>query len=66
MEERITFEQAMEKLNTIAAKLEEGDCSLEEMIALSQEGNRLSQLCETMLNDYEQKITKLNQTGEEA
>ena len=59
MEERITFEQAMAQLNGIVKKLEEGDAPLEEMITLSAEGNRLAKLCESMLNDYEQRITKL-------
>ena len=59
MEEQITFEQAMEQLNEIVRKLEEGEAPLEEMIALSAEGNRLTALCEAMLNRYEQRITKL-------
>lgn len=60
----MTFEQAMERLEDIASKLESGDVPLEEAIELFQEGISLSRLCGQKLEQVERKIEMLVE-GEE-
>ncbi|RED61647.1 exodeoxyribonuclease VII small subunit [Cohnella lupini] len=55
----ITFEQAMETLETIVAKLESGDVPLETAIELFQEGMSLSKLCGQKLEQVERRIEML-------
>jgi len=54
--DEIGFEQAMEQLETIVAKLESGDVPLEQAIELFQEGMRLSRICSQKLESVERKI----------
>ncbi|MFD0586809.1 exodeoxyribonuclease VII small subunit [Paenibacillus sp. GCM10027627] len=60
--EELSFEQAMEKLESIVAKLENGDVPLETAIDLFQEGMKLSQLCGGKLEQVEAKIELLMET----
>ncbi|QJD82301.1 exodeoxyribonuclease VII small subunit [Cohnella herbarum] len=55
----LTFEQAMETLETIVAKLESGDVPLETAIELFQEGMSLSRLCGQKLEQVERRIETL-------
>jgi len=55
----IGFEEAMEKLETIVAKLESGDVPLEQAIELFQEGMTLSRICSQKLETVERKIEML-------
>lgn len=55
----VTFEQAMESLETIVAKLESGDVPLETAIELFQEGMTLSKLCGQKLEQVERRIEML-------
>lgn len=59
MEKKITYEEAMAKLESTVQSLEKGDCALEDMIKLSEEGAKYAALCEKLLNDYEKKLTEL-------
>jgi exodeoxyribonuclease VII small subunit len=54
-----TFEQALARLEEIAARLESGEPALEEAIALAEEGLKLSQYCEKQLTEAEGKIEQL-------
>lgn len=54
-----TFEQAMERLEAIVAKLESGDVPLETAIELFQEGMTLSRLCGQKLEQVERRIEML-------
>ncbi len=54
-----SFDQALARLEEIAAKLESGELRLEEMVALAEEGLRLSQVCERQLSEAEGKIQQL-------
>jgi len=54
-----TFEQAMERLETIVEKLESGDVPLEAAIELFQEGMSLSRLCGQKLEQVERRIEML-------
>lgn len=58
-EQEIGFEQAMEQLERIVAKLEGGDVPLEQAIELFQEGMRLSKICSQKLENVERKIEML-------
>ena len=60
-EENITFEQAIEELETIINRLEEGDVPLDETINLYEKGSELKDFCEKKLQSAEVKIQKINQ-----
>jgi len=57
--EDLTFEQAFEELEATVAKLEDGDLSLEETLALFERGQRLSAHCSRLLEQAELKVTEL-------
>jgi exodeoxyribonuclease VII small subunit len=58
-EAALSFEQAMEKLEQIVTRLENGDVPLEQAIELFQEGMQLSHLCGQKLEVVERKIEVL-------
>ena len=55
MEQKLTFEQAMSRLEQIVVKLESGKCSLDESIALFEEGTKLTGFCRQSLDTAEQR-----------
>lgn len=57
----LKFEEAMQKLETIASDLEKGDLSLEESVTKFEEGMKLSKQCNDMIEKAEKKITILLQ-----
>lgn len=57
--EELSFEEAMERLESIVGRLESGDVPLEQAIALFQEGMQLSQSCGSKLEAVERKIEQL-------
>ncbi len=58
-ESSVSFEEAMEKLEEIVARLESGDVPLEQAIDLYQEGMKLSRLCGRSLSRWRKKIEML-------
>jgi exodeoxyribonuclease VII small subunit len=50
------FEDALNKLEKIVSKLEEGDIPLEESLKLFEEGIRLSRFCNQKLDEAERKV----------
>ena len=58
-EEKLTFEQAMGRLEEIVKRLEQGDAPLEEALALFEEGTRLLGRCSAQLDSAEQKVRLL-------
>src|SRR3989304_8483007 len=50
------FEDALNKLEKIVSKLEEGDIPLEESLKLFEEGIRLSRFCNQKLDEAEKKV----------
>ncbi len=66
-EKKLTFEQAMGRLEEIVKELEAGDGSLDEAMKLFEEGSKLADRCSSMLDKAEQKVTRLLSTdsGEE-
>jgi exodeoxyribonuclease VII small subunit len=59
MNETVSFEQAMDLLEGIVARLENGDVPLEQAIELFQEGMQLSRLCGQKLEAVERRIEML-------
>lgn len=55
----VTFEASMERLDQIVRTLEGGEVSLEESIALFEEGTKLAAKCTELLDTAELKVTKL-------
>lgn len=57
--DRLTFEQALQRLEEVVEKLEDGDVPLEQAIELFQEGMALSKRCSGQLNTVEKRIEML-------
>jgi len=57
--QKLTFEQAMEKLEEIISHIEEGKVSLEQSIEKYAEGIELVKQCRAILDSAEQKIQLL-------
>lgn len=58
-EKKVSFEQAMDRLEEIVRQLEQGDAPLEDALSLFEEGTRLIKKCSTQLDKAEQKVSKL-------
>ncbi|MGG3470918.1 exodeoxyribonuclease VII small subunit [Neobacillus pocheonensis] len=58
-DKKISFEEAMTKLEQIVDKLEEGDVPLEEAILFYKEGMELSKLCHDKLKSVEEQLTQI-------
>lgn len=63
-EEKLSFEQALEKLETIVESMENGDLALENLVTKFEEGNALLRSCNKRLKDAELKIEKLKENTE--
>lgn len=50
------FEQSLKKLESIVAKMERGDVSLEESVKLFEEGSKLADHCKQQLAEAEGKV----------
>lgn len=58
-EEKLSFEQAMGRLEEIVKQLERGDAPLEQALALFEEGTGLMGRCSAQLDQAEQKVRLL-------
>ncbi|RPF55669.1 exodeoxyribonuclease VII small subunit [Aquisalibacillus elongatus] len=58
-EKEMTFEQAMNQLEGIVEKLEEGDVPLEKAIEYYKEGMKLSKVCHGKLQSVENEMTEI-------
>lgn len=58
-EKTLSFEEAMNQLEQIVDRLEEGDVPLEEAIAIYKEGMELSKLCHDKLKNVEEQLTQI-------
>lgn len=59
MEEKKTFEQAIDRLDVIVKALEKGDAPLEKALDLFAEGTELIKFCGKVLDEAEQQVVKL-------
>ena len=57
--EELGFEESMKKLEEIAEELENNNMDLDTSVKKFEEGMKLSQKCNKMLEDAEKKITVL-------
>ncbi len=64
MDKKLSFEEAYKKLEEIAARLESSDITLDESIALFEEGVKLSKYCDEILETAKQKIEILEKGNE--
>ena len=55
----VGFEAQYKLLEAAVAKLEEGDLTLEESLALYEDGMKLAKQCQEQLKDAELRVTKL-------
>lgn len=62
--EKLTFEQAMGRLEKIVEAIEQGKIGLEDSIKQFEEGMSLIQHCRTVLSQAELKIQQLQASGE--
>ncbi|MDG1669130.1 MAG: exodeoxyribonuclease VII small subunit [Opitutae bacterium] len=61
----LTFEDALERLESILESMESGDTPLADLVAKFEEGSTLLKVCQEKLKEAELKIEKLNiNTGE--
>jgi exodeoxyribonuclease VII small subunit len=63
-EDKLTFEQAYAELEKIVAQLESGDLTLEDAVALYEQGQRLARLCGEMLDSAELRVQQVTEGGE--
>ena len=62
--EELPFEQALERLEEIAQRLEAGDLELEAALAAFEEGVGLARRCAEQLRAAERRIAVLGQDGD--
>lgn len=55
----LSFEKALEELETIVGKLERGDVPLAESIAIYERGEALKTHCDKLLRQAEAKVEKI-------
>ena len=58
-EKKLSFEQALGRINEIVKALENGDAPLDESMKLFEEGTALLRQCGDMLDAAEQQVVKL-------
>ena len=56
---KLTFERAIEELETIVKRLEEGKVPLEESVAIYERGETLKRRCEELLRQAEARVEKI-------
>jgi exodeoxyribonuclease VII small subunit len=57
--QKLTFERAIEELETIVKRLEEGKVPLEESVAIYERGELLKRRCEELLRQAEARVEKI-------
>ena len=58
-----TFEEALLRMEEISAKISEGNLSIDESIALFDEGVALAAICDEKLKNAQKKITIITDNG---
>ena len=62
---KISFEQALEELNSIVTRIESGEATLEESLELFKNGIELTEKCNGLLDKAEQEIKVIENGGAE-
>ncbi|HEU18124.1 MAG TPA: exodeoxyribonuclease VII small subunit [Deltaproteobacteria bacterium] len=55
----VKFEEALERLESIVKKMEQGEMTLEESLDAFEEGIKLSRFCSKKLDDIERRVEVL-------
>jgi exodeoxyribonuclease VII small subunit len=63
-EKKISFEQALSRLEEIVKELENGTAELDKSLDMFEEGIKLVKLCSSKLDDAEQRISILTKNSE--
>lgn len=64
-ENKIDFEKSLAELEDIIKKLESGECTLDESIALFEQGIKYTNDCRAALKNAQAKIVTLTEAEEE-
>ena len=56
---KLTFERAIEELELIVKRLEDGKVPLEELVAIYERGEALKRRCEELLRQAEARVEKI-------
>ena len=56
---KLSFERAMEELESIVKRLEDGKVPLEESVAIYERGEALKKRCEELLRQAEARVEKI-------
>ena len=60
----LSFEEALTELDSIVAKIEAGDLTLEESLALFERGQKLATRCNKQLDEASLRVEQLTEDGE--
>lgn len=63
--EKRSFEDALSELESHVRKLDGGELALEDSLTTFESGVRLVRECSELLDEAEQRITELTETGDE-
>ncbi|HBX64796.1 MAG: exodeoxyribonuclease VII small subunit [Balneola sp.] len=61
--ERLSFEEALKKLESIVEQLENKEITLEDSVQLYEEGVKMSQFCTEILEQAELRIEQVNEAN---
>lgn len=64
-EDKRSFEEALAELESHVRRLDSGELPLEDSLATFEAGVKLIRECSELLDDAEQRITELSDTGTE-
>jgi exodeoxyribonuclease VII small subunit len=64
--DNLSFEQAMDALEDIVSKMEQGDITLEQSLQSFEQGIALARRSQTLLEQAQQKVQILTQDGDES
>ncbi len=59
--ERLSFEEALKKLESIVEQLEDEEITLEDSVKLYEEGVKMSRFCTEILEEAELRINQVNE-----
>ena len=65
MSEKKTFENALDKLESIVQELESGSLDLDKMLKLFEKGMKLTRLCHDQLQEVEDRINTIIKDGDQ-
>lgn len=58
-QQKMTFEESLQRLEEIVRQMEQGNVSLQESLNLFEEGSNLARQCGSLLDEAELKVVRL-------